>query len=110
MDWFDLLPVQGTQESSPAPQYESINFSVLSLLYGPMLTSICDYWKNQSFDCMDLYINCLGQWLAYSKHCVYSNHLSDLSTPAFTAVINTVSEQYSLNFHMNECLSLHGVY
>ena len=48
MDWLDLLVVQGTlknllqkqtkKESSPAPQFESINFSVLSLLYGPSLT------------------------------------------------------------------------
>ena len=28
--------------------------SVLSLLYGPTLTSIRDYWKNHSFDYMDL--------------------------------------------------------
>ena len=34
------------QESSPAPQFESINSSVLSLLYGPTLTSIHGYWKN----------------------------------------------------------------
>ena len=34
MDWFDLLAVQETlQESSPAPQLESINSLVLSLLY-----------------------------------------------------------------------------
>ena len=47
MDWLDLLAVQGTlQESSPALQFKSINFSVLSLLYGPTLTSIYDYWKN----------------------------------------------------------------
>ena len=26
IDWFDLLAAQGTQESSPAPQIESINF------------------------------------------------------------------------------------
>ena len=45
MDWLDLLAVQGTQESSPAPQFKSINSSVLSLLYGPTLTSIHDYWK-----------------------------------------------------------------
>ena len=43
IDWFDLLAVQGTsQESSPAPQFKSINSSVLSLLYGPTLTSIND--------------------------------------------------------------------
>ena len=28
--------------------------SVFGLLYGPTLTSIHDYWKNHSFDCMDL--------------------------------------------------------
>ena len=28
---------------------------MLSLLYGPSLTSIYDYWKNHSFDCTDLY-------------------------------------------------------
>ena len=43
-----------SQESSPAPQFESINSSVLSLLYGPTLASIHDYWKNHSFDYMDL--------------------------------------------------------
>ena len=54
-DWFVLLAVQGTlQESSPAPQFESINFSVLSLLYGPVLTTVHDYWKNHSFDYTDL--------------------------------------------------------
>ena len=35
IDWFDLLAVQGTQEYSAAPQFKSINSSVLSLLYGP---------------------------------------------------------------------------
>ena len=31
---------------SPVPQFESINSLVLSLLYGPTLTSILDYWKS----------------------------------------------------------------
>ena len=54
IDWFDLLAVQGTlQESSPAPQLESIDSSALSI-YGPTLTSVCDYWKNPSFDYTDL--------------------------------------------------------
>ena len=39
-----------SQESSPTPQFKSINSSVLSFLYGPTLTSIHDYWKNHSFD------------------------------------------------------------
>ena len=52
-DWFDLA-VQGTQESSSTPQFKSINSLVLSLLCGPTLTSIYDYWKNHSSDYMDL--------------------------------------------------------
>ena len=40
IDWFDLFAVQGTQESSPTPQFQSINSSVLSFLYGPTLISI----------------------------------------------------------------------
>ena len=30
------------------------HFFELSLLYGPTLTPIYDYWKNHSFDCTDL--------------------------------------------------------
>ena len=56
MDWFELLEVQGTlksllqhhQESPPTPQFKSINSSALSFLYSPTLTSIPDYWKNNS--------------------------------------------------------------
>ena len=38
------------QESSPTPQFKSINSSVLSFLYSPTLMPIHDYWKNQSCD------------------------------------------------------------
>ena len=54
MDWLDLLAVQETHKSSPTPQFKSINSSVLSFFYSPALTSIHDYWKNHSFDFMDL--------------------------------------------------------
>ena len=54
IDWFDLLAVQGTLESSPVPHFESINSLVLSLLYGPTLIFVHDYWKHHSFDTMDL--------------------------------------------------------
>ena len=50
MDWLDLLAVQGSQESSPTPQFKSINSSALSFLYSPTLTSMHDYWRNHSFD------------------------------------------------------------
>ena len=39
IDWFDLLAVHRTLESSPAPQFKSINSSALSP-YGPTLTSV----------------------------------------------------------------------
>ena len=42
-----------SQESSPTSQFKSINSLVLSLLYGPTLTSVCDSWKNCSFDYTD---------------------------------------------------------
>ena len=53
IDWFDLLAVQGTLKSSPAPQFKSINSLALKLLYGPTLTSVHDHCKNHSLDYMD---------------------------------------------------------
>ena len=50
MGWLDLLAVQRTQESSPTPQFKSINSLALSFLYSPTLTSIHDHWKNHSLD------------------------------------------------------------
>ena len=50
--WFlwSLCCPRDFQETSIAPQFESINSLVLSLLYGPTLTSVHDYWQNHSFD------------------------------------------------------------
>ena len=39
------LQSKGLSESSPIPQFKSINSLKLSLLYGPTLTPIHDYWK-----------------------------------------------------------------
>ena len=50
IDWFDLLAVQGTQQSSPTPQFKSISSSALTFLFSPTLTYIHDYWENHSFD------------------------------------------------------------
>ena len=47
--WSPCSP-RDSEESSPTPQFRSINSSALSLLYSPTLTSIHDYWKNHSFD------------------------------------------------------------
>ena len=43
MDW-------DSQESSPKPQFKSINSSVLSLLHSPTLTFMHDHRKNHSLD------------------------------------------------------------
>ena len=52
MDWLDLLAKgpRDSQESSPTPQFKSINSLALSFLHSPTLTSIHDHWKNHSFD------------------------------------------------------------
>jgi len=50
---FISLLSKGLSGVFSAPQFESISSS-LSLLYGPTLTSVHDYWKNHSFDYRDL--------------------------------------------------------
>ena len=57
MDWLDLLAVQGTLKS--LLQHHSSKavvdqFFGLSFLYSPTLTSLHDYWKNHSFNKMNL--------------------------------------------------------
>ena len=51
-DWFPLgwtslisFCPRDSQESSPTPQFKSINSLAFSFLYGPSLTSIHDYWE-----------------------------------------------------------------
>ena len=48
--WISLQSKGLSQESSPAPQFKSINSSALSFLYNPTLMSIHDYWQNHSLD------------------------------------------------------------
>ena len=54
IDWFDLLAVQGTLKS--LLQHHSSKTSILwrSAFFTVHLTPIHDYWKNHSFDQMDL--------------------------------------------------------
>ena len=56
-DWSPLNGLVGiscsprdSQESSPTPQFKSINSLALSFLHSPTLTSIHDHWKNHSLD------------------------------------------------------------
>ena len=59
--WFPLgltglisLLSKGLSRVSPAPQFKSTDSLALSLLYSSTFTSVHDYWKNHSFDHMDL--------------------------------------------------------
>ena len=56
-DWLVGSPCSPTdsEESSPTPQFKSIS-SMLSILYGPILTSTHDYWKNHSSDLDGLFL------------------------------------------------------
>ena len=56
LGWTGLISLlsRDSQESSPTPQFKSINPSALSLLYGSVIISVYDYWKNHSFHYMDL--------------------------------------------------------
>ena len=47
--WIFWSP-RNSQESSPASQFKSINSSVLRFIYSPTLTSIHNYWENNSLD------------------------------------------------------------
>ena len=64
MDWLDLLAVQGILKSL----FKSISSLVLSLPYGPTLTSIHAYWKNHSFDytdfCLQNDVSVSDDWLS----------------------------------------------
>ena len=99
LGWTGLLSCcpKDSQESSPTPQFKSINSSVPSLLSGPTLTTVHQNWKkkkkNYSFDYMD--------------SCWQSNisALNTLSRYLHTQSLNTLSgfsskEQASFNFIM----------
>ena len=52
-DWISFLS-KGLSRVFSSTRFEGINSLVLSLLCDPTLKSIYDYWKNHSFDYMDL--------------------------------------------------------
>ena len=82
--WFHLgltglifLLSRDSQESSLEPRFKSINSSMLSLLYGPVLTYIHSYWKHYSFyytdlcgNVMSLFLNIISRFVNCSlNHC-----------------------------------------
>ena len=76
--WSSCSP-RDSQESSPTPQFKSLNSSALNLLYSPTFTSIHDYWKNHSFDYMDLSFSLgTGYVLCNPTHLVRGASLTQL--------------------------------
>ena len=77
---FISLLSRDSQESSPTPQFKSINSLVLSFPYSPILTSIHDFWKNHRWTfvgkVMSLLYNTLSKlvitFLSRSKHLLIS--------------------------------------
>ena len=55
-DWLVGSPCspRDSPESSPTPQLKTINSLAFSLLYGPTVISVYDYWKNHRFDYLGL--------------------------------------------------------
>ena len=99
-DWFPLgltglgltglisLQSKGLSRVFSKPQLNSINSLAFSLLYGPNLTSIQDYWKNHSFNYTDLHqksnvsaflICCLGLLWLSSKEQVSFNFMTSVT-------------------------------
>ena len=83
------------KKSSIAPQFEGINSSALRLFYCPALTSICDNWKNNSFDNTDLcrqmsqIFNMLSRFLTaflLRSKCFLISWLQSLSTVIFECI------------------------
>ena len=70
-----------SQESSPTPQFKSINSSVLSFLHSPTLTSIPDYWKNHSFDYTGQWYQRYVQFSSVAQSCLTLCDPMNCSTP-----------------------------
>ena len=108
-DWFPLgltglmsLLFKWFQESSPAPQFQSTNYSALSLFYGSALISLHDYWKNHSFDYTDYcwQSDVSAFWCLKLKNREYKIHSKNLHIH-----INIFSEKW--DFLLNTGYSFH---
>ena len=83
--WSPWCP-RDSQESSPTPQFKSINSSALSFLFSPTLISIHDYWKNHS----------LTRWTFVSIQAAYREHIKVyLYTDGIHKHIQTAYRQYT---------------
>ena len=65
-DWSPSYP-RDSRDSSPAPQFKSINSLAFCLLYSPALTIICGHWEDHNLDYTDI---CQQLYLCISTHCL----------------------------------------
>ena len=125
--WFPLgstalisLLSKGLSRTSLAPQFKSINYLALSLLYGPTLTPIHDYWKKHSFDyvtfvskVMSLFFNTLSRFviafLPRSKRLLIS-WLQSPSTVIFGAQKNKVSHCFPIYLPWSDGTRCHDLH
>ena len=95
-DWLVWSPCcpRNSWESSPAPQFESINSLALSILYG--LTSVHDYWKDHVCVCVCVCV-CVR---ARTRTCTRaSSVMSDSETPCTVAHQALLSMGFSRQEH-----------
>ena len=72
MDWFGLFAVQGTVTSLLQHHSSEASFSVFSFLYGPILTSVHDYWNNITFSKLGFLVKWLtALWRLIKGICWY---------------------------------------
>ena len=98
-----------SQESSPTPQFKSINSSAFSFLYSPTLTSIRDYWKNHSLNQTDLF------WqsnLCFLICCLHWSYLSfqGISVFYFMAVVTICSDFGAQENKVSHCFHCFPIY
>ena len=111
-DWLVWSPYcpRDSQESCPTPQFKSINSLTLSLLYGPTLIFVHDYWRHHSFEYMDLcYSEWKWMWLK-AKSLVYklfSKGLSATEFPHFRQHLFTAAHTVALNLKLTRILFNH---
>ena len=102
IDWLDLLAVQGTLKS--LLQHHSSEASILQRsAFFTTLTSIHDYWKNHSFDYMDLcWQSDLSALVSFS-----SKERASFNFKATVSICNDFGAPQNKVFHFFHCLPIY---
>ena len=100
-----------SQESSPTPQFKSINSSVHSFLYSPTLTSIQDYWKKTTALTRQIFVGKVMSWLfnmlsrLVTTFCPRSKHLFN-----FMAAVTICSDFRAPKYKVCHCFHCFPIY